>query len=112
MVETESVGQGLCGEVSYSCREVAFRGAGVGLEAPFGESLGVEDGLYCGRRGHGKDFGREGGVLDVVEGEASAMRGIVGSVIWEGVEMTGGDAGLKDKVFMGLGNAAAIVDDD
>ena len=74
--------------------------------------MGVEDGLYCGRSGRGKDFGREGGVFDVVEGEASAMRGIVGSIIWDGVEMTGGDAGLKDKVFMGLGNAAAIVNDD
>src|SRR3712207_7868105 len=75
MVETESVRRGLCGKVSYGCREVAFRGAGVGLEAPFGESPSVEDGLYRGRRGRGEDFGRESGVFDVVEGEASAVRG-------------------------------------
>ncbi len=111
-METESVGRGLCGEVSYGCREVAFRGAGVGLEAPFGESLGVEDGLNRSRGGRGEDFGREGGVLDVIEGETGAMRGIAGGGIRDRVKVTGGDTGLEDKVFVGLGNAAAIVDDD
>ncbi len=48
----------------------------------------------------------------MIEGETGAMRGIAGGGIRDRVKVTGGDTGLEDKVFVGLGNAAAIVDDD
>ena len=87
------------------------------MEALFGKGAGVEDDLYGGRGRGGEDLGGERYVLYVVEGEASAvgrlglgkllLRGGLG----DGVQVSGGDTGFEDEVFVGVGDAAAVVDD-
>ena len=76
------------------------------MEAFFGETVGVEDGLYSGRRGDGEDFGGEGDVLYVVEGEAGSVGGFL---IVYGVEVAGGNAGLEDEVLVSVRDPAAVV---
>ena len=93
-------------EVSEGGEEVGVGGSGAGLETFFGEDVGVEDGLYSGRRGDGENFGGEGGVLYVVEGEAGSVGGF--PVVY-GVEVAGGDAGFEDEVLVGLGDSAAVI---
>src|SRR5215210_7422596 len=63
--------------------EVGAGKPGVGLEAAFGEEFGVEDYAQRGRRGGGANLGGDGGVLDVVQGEAGAVGGS-GSPVLDG----------------------------
>ena len=84
--------------------------AGGGLEATFGEGTGIEGGSYSGRGGGREDFGVYCGVLDVVEGEACPVWGFV-RVIEYGAQVAGGNAGLEDQGSVGLGDAAAVVED-
>ena len=102
----EALGWVLGDEVSEGGEEVGVGGSGTGLETFFGEDVGVEDGLYSGRRGDGENFGGEGGVLYVVEGEAGSVGGF--PVVY-GVEVAGGDAGFEDEVVVGLGDSAAVI---
>jgi len=78
--------------------------------------VGIKDDLYRGWGGCGEDLGGEGGISYVVEGEATSVRGAVGgtmgSGIRNGIQVTGGNAGLEDEVFVCLGDAATVVDDD
>lgn len=102
----EAVGWIVGSEVREDGEEVGVGGAGVGLEALFGEGMGVEDGLYSGRRGGGEHLGGKGGVLYVVEGEAGSVGGA--SVVY-GVQVAGGNAGFEDEVFVGIGDAGAVI---
>jgi hypothetical protein len=52
-----ALGVGCCGKAFEGGAEVAFRGSGGGLEGTFWEAIGIEGGLYGGRRGCGEDFG-------------------------------------------------------
>jgi len=97
------------GEVLEGGGEVALRGAGAGLEGAFGEGVGVEGGFYRGGRGGGEDFGVYRGVLDVVEGEARSVRS--GVPLGDGPQVASGYAWLEDQASVGLGDAAAIVED-
>jgi len=78
--------------------------------------VGVKDDLYCSWRGCGEDLGGEGGLFYVVEGEATSVRGAIGGImssgIRNGIQVTGGNARLEDEVFVCLGDAATVVDDD
>jgi hypothetical protein len=46
----------------------------------------------------------------VVEGEAGPVRGIV-RVVEDGAQVAGGNAGLEDQGFVGLGDTFAVVED-
>ena len=83
------------------------------MEGAFGEGVGVEGGFYCRGRGGGEDFGRDGGVLDVVEGEAGTVGGGVRAVgvIGDRFQVAGGYAGFEDQVSVSFGDAAAVVED-
>jgi hypothetical protein len=77
--------------------------------------VGVEDDLYSGRGRGGENFGGERCVLYVVEGEAGTVGRVglgkfLGGGFGDGVQVSGGDAGFEDEVFVGLGDAAAVVD--
>jgi len=78
--------------------------------------VGVKDDFYRGWGGCGEHFGGEGGIFYVVEGEATPVRGTVEGIMRSGfrngIQVTGGNAGLEDEVFVGLGDAATVVDDD
>jgi hypothetical protein len=80
------------------------------LEGTFGESAGVEGSSYGGRRGGGEDFGRDGGVLEVVEGEAGSVGDRV-RVVEDGAQVARGYAGLEDQGFVGFGDAYSVVED-
>ena len=80
------------------------------MEAAFGESSGIEGSRYGGRGGGREDFGADGGVLYVVEGEASPVWALVFGVE-DGAQVAGGHAGLEDHGGMGLGDAPSVVDD-
>jgi len=105
-----ALGVGYYGKAFESGAEVAFRGSGGGLEGTFWEAIGIEGGLYGGRRGCGENPGLYRVVFDLVEGEACAVGG---GVAWfcDGVQMAGGDAGFEDQISVGLWDAVAVVDD-
>ena len=102
----EQIGWVVGGKVREDGEEVGVGGAGVGLEAFFGEGVGVEDGLYGCRRGGGEYLGGEGGVLYVIEGEAGSVGGA--SVVY-GVQVAGGNAGFEDEMPVDIGDAGAVV---
>jgi hypothetical protein len=55
-------------------------------------------------------LGVYGGVFDVVEGEAGPVRGSI-RVVEDGAQVAGGNAGLEDQGFVGLGDALSVVED-
>jgi hypothetical protein len=77
------------------------------LKRTFREGASVEGSSYGGWRGGGEDLGRDGGVLEVVEGEAGA----VGDGVVDWSEVAGSNAGLEDQVLVRLRDAVAIVED-
>ncbi len=102
--------QVVCREVLEDSEEVGAGWAGGGLEAAFGEGAGIEGDFYGGRGGGREDFGVYGGVLDVVEEESGPVWGSV-RVVEDGTQVAGGNAGLEDQGFVGLGDAPSVVED-
>ena len=116
MVEARRVWAGLGQEPGQGSGEVGFGGAGVGLESRLGYGAGVEDDLYGGWGRGGENLGGERCVLYVVEGEAGAVGSVglgkfLSGSFGDGVQVSGGDAGFEDEVFVGFGDAAAVIDD-
>ncbi len=84
--------------------------AGGGLKGAFGKGVSVEGGLYGGGRRGREDLGVHGGVSDVVERETGPVRSFI-RVVEDGAQVAGGYAGLEDQGSVGLGDAAAVVED-
>ena len=115
MEESRRVWGGLCQKPGQGGWEVGLGGAGVGLEVFLREEASIEDDLDGGWGRGGEDLGGKRCVLNVVEGETGTVGGILGlgevlsGSFRDGIQMPGGDAGLEDEVFVGLGDAAPVV---
>ena len=81
------------------------------MEGSFGEGSGVEGYFDRGRGGGRDDFGADGRVLDVVEGETGAVDGAGVPGVEDRAQVAGGDAWLEDQGLVRFWYTVSVVED-